>query len=120
MRRQPTAQTEKIQSRTAWRGPLRHRVKFGSRRSGMIVHMRAWGWALICSMVITACISRESRAEDFYSGKQIRIIVGSNPGGGYDAYARLLASNINRFIPGNPTIIVQNMAGADALIATNY
>jgi tripartite-type tricarboxylate transporter receptor subunit TctC len=86
----------------------------------MVVYKRAWGWALICSTVITACTFRESRAADFYSGKQIRIIVGSDPGGGYDAYARLLASNINRFIPGDPTIIVQNMAGADAMIATNY
>lgn len=59
-------------------------------------------------------------AEDFYKGKQIRLIVGSDAGGGYDAYARLLARHWPGFIPGNPTIIVQNMAGASSLTAINF
>ena len=59
-------------------------------------------------------------AEDFYQGKQIRVIVGSDAGGGYDAYARLIARHWPEAIPGNPTTVVQNMAGAGSLKAMNY
>jgi tripartite-type tricarboxylate transporter receptor subunit TctC len=55
-----------------------------------------------------------------YAGKQIELIVGSGPGGGYDAYGRLLARHLARFIPGRPTIVVQNMPGAGGLRAANY
>jgi tripartite-type tricarboxylate transporter receptor subunit TctC len=57
---------------------------------------------------------------DFYTGKTVRIVVGSAPGGGYDLYARHLSRHIGRHIPGNPTVIVQNMPGAGGLTATNY
>ena len=56
----------------------------------------------------------------FYKDKTIRMIVGFTPGGLYDQYARLLARNMGRHIPGNPNIIVQNMPGAGSLTATNY
>ncbi|HYJ13909.1 MAG TPA: hypothetical protein VE170_00355, partial [Candidatus Limnocylindria bacterium] len=56
----------------------------------------------------------------FYKDKTIRIIVGFTPGGLYDQYARLLARHMGKYIPGNPTIIVQNMPGAGSLSATNY
>ena len=48
---------------------------------------------------------------DFYRGKQIRFIIRSEPGGGYDLYSRLIGTHIVRHIPGNPTIIPQNMPG---------
>jgi len=48
-------------------------------------------------------------ADDFYAGKQITIIVGAGPGGGYDLQARVAARHLGRHIPGNPTIIVQNI-----------
>src|SRR4051812_30734256 len=57
---------------------------------------------------------------DFYSGKTIRIICGSGPGGGRDLYARLLAQNISRHIPGHPSVIVQDMDGAGGVVAANY
>jgi tripartite-type tricarboxylate transporter receptor subunit TctC len=57
---------------------------------------------------------------DFYKGKQVRIIVGSATGGGYDLYARHLARYLGKHIPGNPTVIVQNMPGAGGLAATNH
>ena len=50
--------------------------------------------------------------EAFYKGKQISMIVGSSAGGGYDTYARLLARHFGDVIPGNPTVVVQNMSGA--------
>jgi len=55
-----------------------------------------------------------------FRGKTVRIIVGTTPGGGFDAYARLLAAHIARHIDGNPSVIVQNMAGAGSLVAANY
>ncbi|HSK31607.1 MAG TPA: hypothetical protein VLA17_16720, partial [Candidatus Limnocylindria bacterium] len=56
---------------------------------------------------------------DFYRDKQIRIVIGSGPGGTYDIYSRLIAKHMPRFMPGNPTIIVQPRAGAGGLIAAN-
>lgn len=59
-------------------------------------------------------------AGDFYKGRQVSIIVGFPPGGGYDVYARVLARHIGRHIPGSPTIVVQNMPGAGSLNLANH
>jgi tripartite-type tricarboxylate transporter receptor subunit TctC len=56
----------------------------------------------------------------FYEGKTIRMIVGFSAGGGFDAYSRALARHLPKHIAGNPTIIVENMAGAGSLIAANH
>lgn len=66
------------------------------------------------------CASAGAFAEDFYKGKTIRFIVGNAPGGGYDTYTRTAARYISKYIPGNPTPIVQNMTGAGSLVAANY
>lgn len=55
-----------------------------------------------------------------YSGKTLKIIVGSSSGGGYDLWARLMAQHIGKHLPGHPTVIVQNMAGAGGVVAANY
>jgi len=57
---------------------------------------------------------------NFYRGKVIRIVVGFPPGGGADVYSRLIARHLGRFIPGNPTLAVTNMAGAGSIIAGNH
>jgi tripartite-type tricarboxylate transporter receptor subunit TctC len=57
---------------------------------------------------------------DFYNGKTIRIIVGLSTGGGYDRAARMLARQLGKYIPGNPSIVVQNMPGAGSVTAANY
>ena len=57
---------------------------------------------------------------DFYRGKDLNLIVGYGPGGGYDTFARLLARHFGKYIPGAPGVIVQNMPGAGSLRATNY
>lgn len=57
---------------------------------------------------------------EFYAGKQITFIVGASTGGGYDTQARLVARHLGKHIPGNPTIVVQNMPGAGSLAAANY
>src|SRR4051794_41528266 len=59
-------------------------------------------------------------AQDFYRGKTVTILVGFSPGGGFDLNARVLARHIGRHIPGNPTVVVQNMAGAGSLTAVHY
>jgi tripartite-type tricarboxylate transporter receptor subunit TctC len=56
---------------------------------------------------------------DFYRGKQIRLIVGGDPGGGADIYGRFLARWIGRFIPGFPSVVVVNDAGAGGMRAAN-
>lgn len=58
--------------------------------------------------------------EEFYRGKTITLIVGSSTGGGFDAYARLVAEHIGKYIPGNPNVIVENMPGAGSLTAANH
>ena len=57
---------------------------------------------------------------NFYQGKIIRVIVGTSGGGGYDLWARLMAQHIGKHIPGNPTVVVQNMPGAGGVVAANY
>jgi tripartite-type tricarboxylate transporter receptor subunit TctC len=73
----------------------------------------------ICLVFIRAPASAQP-ADEFYKGKQIRIVVGSTAGGDYDVWARLLARHMTRHIPGNPNIIVENMPGAGTLVATNH
>jgi tripartite-type tricarboxylate transporter receptor subunit TctC len=57
--------------------------------------------------------------EDFYRGKHLTMYVGSDAGGGYDTYARLVARHLGRFIPGNPDLVVQNMPGGGGIRVTN-
>jgi tripartite-type tricarboxylate transporter receptor subunit TctC len=68
---------------------------------------------LIPNMIIFA-------ATPYYEGKTVRIIVGFSPGGAFDVYARVIARHIGRHIPGNPTVIVENMTGAGSLISANH
>ena len=57
---------------------------------------------------------------EFYQGKTIRVIVGGSAGGGFDIYTRAMARHMGKHIPGNPTLIVENMTGAGTLIAAKY
>ncbi len=69
------------------------------------------------------CCATPAQADDvadFYKGKRVNLIVSYGPGGGYDVYARVLARHIGRHIPGNPSIVVQNMPGAGSLRGANY
>ena len=62
----------------------------------------------------------EKAVASFYQGKTVRIVVGFSAGGGYDQYSRLIARHLTKFIPGNPAVIVDNMAGAGSIIAANH
>lgn len=56
----------------------------------------------------------------FFEGKNVRILIPYAPGGTSDVFSRLLANYMGKFIPGNPSIIVQNMPGGGGLIGMNY
>jgi len=75
--------------------------------------------ALACVLSI-APLAAQDAVEQFYKGKQISVIVGSSSGGGYDTYARLLARHFGSAMPGNPTMVVQNMSGAGSNRAAGY
>jgi tripartite-type tricarboxylate transporter receptor subunit TctC len=76
-------------------------------------------WRLI-SIAVIVLIADLSRADDFYKGKTIRVIVGGSAGGGFDIYTRAMARHMGKHIPGNPTMVVENMTGAGTLIAAKY
>ena len=73
---------------------------------------------IVVCILLVANISFAQTA--FYEGKTIRIIVGYSPGGGYDGLSRIISRHMGRHIPGHPTIIVENMAGAGSLLAANH
>ena len=79
---------------------------------------------IISLLALLGCLAAPARAEDavaqFYRGKDINLVIGSSPGGGYDTYARLIARHIGRYIPGNPAIAPQNMPGAGSNKAGGY
>lgn len=79
---------------------------------------------LACLGVLVVIPSGPVRAqqtpEQFYTGKQIRFIIRSQPGGGYDQYARLLGRHIGRHIPGKPSVLPVNMPGGGGIVSVNY
>ena len=70
-------------------------------------------------LLLTAPSGAEPVA-DFYRGKTLRMLIGYGPGGGYDIYGRLVAELLPRHLPGNPTILTQNMPGAGSFVAAKY
>ena len=76
--------------------------------------------ASIAVALTLAAPARAQSVEDFYRGRSITVLVGFTAGGGYDLYARLLGRHMGRHVPGNPTMVVQNMPGAGSMKATQY
>ena len=80
-----------------------------------------WGaLALLCwgaGCFATACAAAE---DEFFKGKQLKIIIGGSPGDGYDVYSRILAKHLSTHLPGNPSILPQNMPGAAGVVAAAY
>src|ERR1700730_11334008 len=77
---------------------------------------QAFGLMLMAALALAP----QARADDFYKGKLFTIVVGFSPAGGYDNYARVLSRYIGNHIPGNPTVIVQNMPGGRSLTSVRY
>ncbi len=76
--------------------------------------------AVLISAILYVWAGSVSAQESFYKGKTIRIVVGTSAGGGFDTYTRTIARHMPKHIPGQPTIIVENMPGAGHLIGANH
>ncbi len=74
-------------------------------------------------LLVSLLVSAQAHAADdvaaFYRGKQLRLVVGTAPGGGYDLFARIVARHLAAHVPGQPTIVVQNLPAAGGLVMTN-
>jgi tripartite-type tricarboxylate transporter receptor subunit TctC len=79
--------------------------------------MTTWSALLFTSIIFAAS---SLPAQEFYKGKIIRVIGGGSAGGGFDIYTRAMARHMGKHIPGNPSLIVENMTGAGTLIAAKY
>src|SRR5215470_11243869 len=77
-------------------------------------------WLLLAGILLIATPALAQTPADFYRGKTVTMIVSSASGGGYDALSRVLAAHLGRHTPGNPQVIVRNMAGAGGIVATNH
>ena len=75
---------------------------------------------LVAALAHAPAAQAQQSVEAFYKGKQMRFVIRSAGGGGYDLYSRLIATHIVRHIPGQPSIVPQNMPGAGGIIAANY
>ena len=82
---------------------------------------RSWYAAFLGLCAIAAVTDAQAQsADDFYRGKrELNLITSSSVGGGYDQYSRLVARYMSKYLPGNPTIIVQNMVGGGGIRAAN-
>lgn len=81
---------------------------------------RSLAIAGLALLAMPLALASQAQAQDVdFTGKQIRMIIGFGPGGGYDQYARLLIRHMDRHIPGNPTFVPQNMPGAGTIVAAN-
>jgi tripartite-type tricarboxylate transporter receptor subunit TctC len=84
--------------------------------------MKRTAWLLTIAATLLATVPQagaQSIAE-FYRGKNLRMLIGYGPGGGYDLYGRLVAEFLPRFIPGNPNIVPQNMPGGGSFVAAKF
>jgi tripartite-type tricarboxylate transporter receptor subunit TctC len=72
------------------------------------------------AIALAAGSARADAVADFYKGKQMRMIIRSGAGAGYDTYARLLTKHMMKYIPGEPSVINVNMPGAGGITAANY
>jgi tripartite-type tricarboxylate transporter receptor subunit TctC len=74
-------------------------------------------WLWVLPLLLSPGVSY---AASYYEGKTLTIVVGYKTGGGYDRTARLLAKYLSKYIPGNPTVVVENMEGSNSVIAANH
>ena len=83
----------------------------------MILRSRSIIWTTLGLILLSSAAFAQT---PYYEGKTITIVAGTKAGDVYDLYARMFAQHMPKYIPGNPNIIVQNMAGAGSMIAANF
>jgi tripartite-type tricarboxylate transporter receptor subunit TctC len=84
------------------------------------MHKPGFAVVLFAALAVAVSVAKADNVADFYKGRSISLVIGYSVGGGYDAYARLLAHYIGRHIPGEPSIVPQQMTGAGSLRSANY
>jgi tripartite-type tricarboxylate transporter receptor subunit TctC len=90
----------------------------GQRRGDVQVKRIAAAVAF-CFLAISMGAAQAQTVEEFYKGKIIKVLVGVPPGGVYDISARLMARYLGNYIPGHPSVVVQNLPGAGGLVVAN-
>jgi tripartite-type tricarboxylate transporter receptor subunit TctC len=76
--------------------------------------------AILIAGALAVAAAQHAAAQETFTGKTIRLYIGTSPGGGYDTYGRLVARHLGRQLPGNPSVVPQNMPGAASLTLTNF
>jgi len=84
----------------------------------MLFEFKSWVFAL--ALLVVPVAAQAQTAAEFYRGKTVNVYIGVGVGGEYDIQARLVARHIGKHIPGNPTVVPQNMTGAGGLRMINY
>lgn len=91
---------------------------------GFEMGFRQWAATLVTvgalAAMLSAMPSQAQPADELFKGRKLSVYVSTGPGGGYDAYARLLSRHIGRHLPGNPTVVVENMPGAGGRSLANF
>src|SRR6201987_1176295 len=82
--------------------------------------LRGKSLMIVAALTALASVALADGVADFYKSRSISMIIGYSVGGGYDAYARLLAHYIGKHIPGEPSIVPQQMTGAGSMRSANY
>jgi tripartite-type tricarboxylate transporter receptor subunit TctC len=85
-----------------------------------MLQLRTLAVLALASSLVASGTARADGVEDFYKSATVSLVVGFTPGGGYDQYARVVSRYLGHHIPGNPTVIVQNMPGAGSLTSVRY
>jgi len=85
------------------------------------MNLALWhGPKVIVAAALLLIAAVPAAAQEFFKGKTVVVLVGTAAGGGFDTYSRMMARHIGKHLPGNPSIVVQNMPGAGQLIAANH
>lgn len=82
--------------------------------------LRSCARILAAALMLAALATEAAAQAPDLAGKNVQMIIGFGPGGGFDLWARLVARHIGKYLPGNPNVVAQNMPGAGSFNATNY
>jgi tripartite-type tricarboxylate transporter receptor subunit TctC len=85
----------------------------------MLGHVRRWAFPLGMITALVAAVPVAAQTPTF-AGKNVTMLIGFGPGGGYDSWGRVVARHIGRHLPGNPNVVPQNMPGGGSYNAANY
>ena len=88
------------------------------KRSNRLIRIARMLIASGLCLLAAACTQEDNT--NYFKGKTVYVVIGYEPGGGYDAFARIVARHLAKHIPGTPTVVVQNKPGASSMTATNY